>query len=63
MTPKSPPEIPLTPFFIERTQSCTTNLRIWYLFGQETYIHSVAQETMIMDHNKKFRYWIKLIYF
>jgi len=29
--------------FLGRTQFCTTNLRIWYFFGQETYIHCVAQ--------------------
>jgi len=34
--------------FLGRTQFCTTNLRIWYFFGQETYIHFVAQETMII---------------
>ena len=27
-----------TPFFIGHTHFCTTNLRIWQLFGHETYI-------------------------
>ena len=34
--------------FIGRTEFCTTNLGIWYFFGQETYIHFVAQETGII---------------
>jgi len=37
-----------TPFFIERTHFCTTNLGIWYFFGPETYIHFVAQKTSII---------------
>ena len=37
-----------TPFFIGRTHFCTTNLGIWYVFGQEAYIHIVAQETRII---------------
>ena len=31
-----------TPFFIGRTQFCTTNLGIWQFFGHETYIQFVA---------------------
>jgi len=39
-----------TPFFIGHTHFCTTNLRIWSFFGQETYIHFVAQETRIITN-------------
>jgi len=35
-------------FFIGRTHFCTTNLRIWYFFGQETYTRFVAQEISII---------------
>ena len=34
--------------FLGRTHFCTPNLRIWYFFGQETYIHFVAQVTRII---------------
>jgi len=34
--------------FIVRTHFCTTNLRIWYFFDQETYIHVISQETRII---------------
>jgi len=36
------------PFFTGPTHFCTTNLGIWQFFGQETYIHFVAQETRII---------------
>jgi len=34
--------------FLGRTHFCSTNLEIWSFFGQETYIHFVAQETRII---------------
>jgi len=43
--------VPLTPFLYDGSlfyHFFTTNLRIWYFFGQETYIHFVAQETSII---------------
>ena len=40
--------IPKTPLFIGCTHFCTTNVGIWYYFGQETYIYFVAQETSII---------------
>ena len=43
--------IVMTPFFIGRTHFCTSN------FGQEAYIHVVAQETRIIK--KIFIFFIK----
>ena len=53
------PELELTPFFIGRTHFCTTNLRVWYFFGQESYIQFVAQETRIISKLFIFHFFIK----
>jgi len=34
--------------FLGRAHFCTTHLGIWSVFGKETYIHFVAQETSII---------------
>ena len=49
----------MTRFFIGRSQFCTTNLGIWYFFGQQTYIHFVAQETRII---KKLFIFAKVVF-
>ena len=45
--------------FIGRTHFCITDLRIWYFFGQETYIHFVSQETKIIRQLFIFNFFIK----
>ena len=44
--------------FLGRTHFCTTHLRIWYVFGQETYIYFVDQETRIIEKLFIFNFFI-----